>query len=183
MNPGRVDIADIVLESDKAVLVVENFYTSDGHGHSYDDYLGFSKRAAPAGAVVILCRDRDDSLLRGGWENATILTYDALVDRLHAGLTRDLSYQTKHPDAFSLIDQMHRKYGKGTKRMDDSEVLAFVTAMCTTGEAGRYQSSPVQAAAEKFADDLAQPAMLRFLEGRELLRPSNRNSGCSQNAI
>src|SRR5690625_123202 len=30
----EADIADLVLESNTARLVVENFYTSDGHGHS-----------------------------------------------------------------------------------------------------------------------------------------------------
>jgi hypothetical protein len=35
------DIADLIVEGDTTVLVVENYYTSSGHGHSYDGYLSF----------------------------------------------------------------------------------------------------------------------------------------------
>jgi len=34
---GR-DIADLVLEGEHERLVIENYFTSDGHGHSYDHY-------------------------------------------------------------------------------------------------------------------------------------------------
>ena len=52
------DIADLVLKNDDAVIVVENYFTSDGHGHSYDGYLRFSQRDGRRGAVVLLCADR-----------------------------------------------------------------------------------------------------------------------------
>ena len=61
------DIADIVLESEAAVIVVENYSTSDGHGHSYDRYLQYSRRDGRQGAVVLLCRDVDSSLQTRGW--------------------------------------------------------------------------------------------------------------------
>ena len=38
------DIADLIVEDEKTVLVVENYYTSSGHGHSYDGYLSFGER-------------------------------------------------------------------------------------------------------------------------------------------
>ena len=45
-----MDIADLVLEGRETVVVVENYYTSSGHGHSYDRYLS-SERAARRGAL------------------------------------------------------------------------------------------------------------------------------------
>jgi hypothetical protein len=68
------DIADLVLESEDAV-VVENYFTSDGHGHSYSGYLAFSVRDGKRGAVVLLCRDEDMSSQTLGWEEAAVLTY------------------------------------------------------------------------------------------------------------
>ena len=65
---------------------------------------------------------------------------------------------------------MHRKYAKGKGRMEDREVIDFVTAMCATGEAKRYQEKPPDLAAQRFADDVAHQAMERFVEGRELLQ-------------
>jgi hypothetical protein len=54
--------------------------------------------------------------------------------------------------------------------MEDRDVLDFVTAMCATGQAGRYQVKSQDLAAQKFADDLAEQAIERFAEGRELLQ-------------
>ena len=52
------DIADLVLTSDDAVLVVENYFTSDGHGHSYAGYLRFGQFDGRQSGVVLLCRIR-----------------------------------------------------------------------------------------------------------------------------
>ena len=38
------DIADIVLDGSHTTIVVENYFTSDGHGHGYWTYLGFGAR-------------------------------------------------------------------------------------------------------------------------------------------
>ncbi|MGP5196196.1 PD-(D/E)XK nuclease family protein [Arthrobacter rhombi] len=63
------DIADLVLESDATVLVVENYFTSDGHAHSYDGYLAYGLRPTAyglrdgrRGVFVLLCRDGDEAL-------------------------------------------------------------------------------------------------------------------------
>lgn len=164
------DIADLVLDSDAAVLVVENDFTSDGHGHSYDRYLKFSQRDGRQGGVVLLCRDVDSSSQTDGWENAAAVTYGTLVDRLRDEVDHDRHYRQRHPEAYSFIDQLHRRYSRGTARMEDREVLDFVTVMCATGEARRYQEKSSDLAAQKFADDVAQQAMQRFVEGRELLQ-------------
>ncbi len=164
------DIADLVLESSAAVVVVENYLTSDGHGHSYDRYLAYGQRDGRRGVVALLCRDQDASLQTMGWENAAVLTYATLVDRLHGDLAQDHTYRRRNPDAFSFIDQMHRKFVQGRGHMEDSDVLGFVVAMCGSGEARRYQEQRQDVAAERFAADLAAQARERFGEGRELLQ-------------
>jgi len=162
------DIADIVLESDEARLVVENYFTSDGHGHSYAGYLTFGRRDGRTSAVVLLCRDEDKSLLLDGWQNAAVVTYGTLLARLKTETGSD--YERKNPEQASFIDQMHRKFVKGRGRMEDGALLAFVVAMCDTGEAGRYGEQKITQAAERFATDMAQQAQERFGEGRELLQ-------------
>lgn len=164
------DIADLVLESNTTVLVVENYFTSDGHGHSYHRYREYSQRDGRRGVVILLCRDLDRSLQILGWENAPALTYGKLVERLHEVVARDLVYQRKNPEAYSFIEQMYSKFVKGRGRMEDEDVLGFVIAMCDTGEARRYQYKRQDVAAEQFASDLAEQARERFCEARELLQ-------------
>jgi PD-(D/E)XK nuclease superfamily len=163
------DIADLVLKNDDAVIVVENYFTSDGHGHSYDRYLRYSQRDGRHGAVVLLCGDEDSSLQTGGWENASVVTYGTLLGKLRQAVESDRQYQREHPDPYSFIDQMHRKFVKGMGRVEDHQVLDFVTAMCATGEAGRYGEQRHTPAAERFGNDVAEQARERFVEGRELL--------------
>lgn len=163
------DIADVVLENDDAVIVVENYFTSDGHGHSYADYDNHSRRDGRQGGVVLLCQDRDASLQTMGWEHACVVTYGRLVDRLWSAVQADRTYQRQNPEPYSFIDQMHRKFVRGRSRMDNQQVLDFVVAMCSTGEAGRYAERPHSAAAERFASDVAVQARGRFGEGRQIL--------------
>jgi hypothetical protein len=164
------DIADIVLESDSAVLVVENYEISDGHGDGYDRYLRFSQRGGRTGAVVLLCATEDRAPQTSGWQNASVVTYERLLDRLLAELDRDPSYSKHNGDQYAFISQLHRRYARGTGRMSDNDVLDFVTAMCATGEAKRYQERNQDVAAERFATDLAQQARESFGEGREALQ-------------
>lgn len=163
------DIADLVLMNDNAVIVVENFFTSDGHGHCYKRYLKYSKRGGRQGAVVLLCHDHDSSRQTMGWEEASVVTYGRLIDRLWHAVAGDRHYQLKHPEPYSFIDQMHRKFVQGRGRVEDHQVLDFVVAMCATTEAGRYAEQPYDSAAERFANDVAEQARERFEEGRQLL--------------
>lgn len=167
---ARPDIADLVLESEDAVIVIENYFTSDGHGHSYSGYLAFSVRDGKRGVVALLCRDEDVSLQTLGWEDAAVLTYGKLAERLLEHVGGDRAYQRKNPDAHAFIEQLHRKFVRGRGRVGDQEVLNFVVAMCDTGEIRRYQEQPQEVAAERFADDLAMQARERFGEGRDLLQ-------------
>ena len=163
------DIADLVLTSDDAVIVVENYFTSDGHGHSYEGYLSRSQREGSQGAVVLLCHDHDSSRQTMGWEDASVVTYGRLVDRLWQAVQGDVRYQRHYPESYSFIDQMHRKFVKGRGRVEDRQVLDFVVAMCDTSEAGRYGEQQQASAAERFANQVAEQARERFVEGRELL--------------
>jgi hypothetical protein len=104
-----------------------------------------------------------------GWENASVVTYGSLVDQLWHVLEGDRDYQREHPEPYSFIDQMHRKFVQGRGRVEDHQVLDFVVAMCATGEAGRYAEQHHSSAAERFANDVAEQARGRFGEGREIL--------------
>ena len=131
------DVADLVLITDDAAIVVENYFTSDGHGHSYDRYLTYSQRGGRLGAVVLLCHDHDSSLQAMGWENASVVTYGRLVERLWNAVEGDRQYQRMYPEPYSFIDQMHRKFTIGRGRVEDHHVLDFVVEMCATSQAGR----------------------------------------------
>ncbi|WP_206448790.1 PD-(D/E)XK nuclease family protein [Agrococcus sp. KRD186] len=163
------DIADLVLESDDAVLVIENYYTSDGHGHSYANYLRYSQRDGKRGAVVLLSRDIDRARQTQRWEEAVVVTYGRLADRLVESLSTDHVYQRNNAAAYWFIEQLRHKFSQGGRSMNDQTVLDFVVAMCSTGEAHRYGTQRNERAAEQFASDLADQARERFGEGRELL--------------
>jgi hypothetical protein len=104
-----------------------------------------------------------------GWEIASVVTYGRLVDRLRLAVESDRQYQQKHPEPYSFIDQMYRKFVKGRGPVEDRQVLDFVIAMCATGEAGRYGEQRHTSAAERFANEVAEQARERFGGGRELL--------------
>lgn len=164
------DIADLVLENASAVIVIENYFTSDGHGHFYEGYHRFGSLGGRHCAVVLLCRDEDRSLMIDGWEEAPVLTYGALMERLLAVVDLDRGYKERNSEAYAFLMQMHRKFMKGQGRMEDRALLDFVVAMCDTGEARRYGQKSSDLAAEQFARDLSQQAQERFGEGREVLR-------------
>ena len=167
---GGVDIADLVLESKYATIVIENYVTSDGHGHGYDEYLQYSQRHGRRGAVVMLCHEVDRSRLSNNWENAAVVTYRSVLERLRELVDVDHKYRLRFPEAYSFIDQMHRKFVKGSGRMEDRKLLEFVVAMCRTGEAARYAKNNIDQVAEQFASDLQEQARERFGEGRGLLQ-------------
>jgi hypothetical protein len=139
------DIADLVLENERERIVVENYYTSDGHGHSYEGYLRFAQAGVSRGLVVLLCHDRDSSRQSEGWEQAAVVTYASVVQEVHRRLNCDYGYQRKHPEAYSFIDQMYRKFVKdrGTRgrsraaRFPDGDVCHRCCRLLPVPEAGR----------------------------------------------
>jgi hypothetical protein len=179
---AEIDIADLVLESDTARVVIENYFTSDGHGHSYAHYLAYSRSDDRQGMVVLLCREEDRSRLAHGWENAIVVTYSTLIEQLYAGLPQ--RFQHEHPDVHFFIEQLHQQFVAERNTVGDQEVLEFVTALIEAGEAERYAATPHSSAAERFASDVAVQARQRFVEGRELLRRlKHRLRSYSQNLL
>lgn len=162
------DIADLVLDSDQERLVIENYFTSDGHGHSYDRYRRNAHGDGRRGVVVLLCHDEDSSRQSDGWEQASVITYEKVVTPLLEQVPSD--YPQKQAESYSFIDQMYRKFVRGRGRVEDQEVLEFLTVMCATGEAGRYRDKSQDTAALKFGDDVSYQAVERFGEARALLQ-------------
>jgi hypothetical protein len=163
------DIADLILEDDETVLVIENYYTSSGHGHSYDGYLSFGEREGKRSVVVLLCITQNSAEQSDGWEYASVVTYSSLMQRLVSHVASDQRYKHDCAAQYSFIDQMHKRFVKGRK-MNDDALIDFIEAMCRTGEAERYGWRPIEPATVRFADDLREQAKAQFDESRELLR-------------
>ena len=163
------DIADLIVEGDKTVLVVENYYTSSGHGHSYDGYLSFGEREGKRSIVVLLCATQNSAEQSDGWEKASLVTYSRLAQRLMDHVASDDRYRRDCAAQYSFIDQMHKRFVKGRK-MNDDALIDFIEAMCRTGEAGRYGLRPIEPAAVQFADELREQAKAQFDESREFLQ-------------
>ena len=163
------DIADLILEDEETLLVVENYYTSSGHGHSYYGYKSFGEREGKTCVVVLLCATRNSAEQSEGWEKASVVTYSRLAQRLMNHVASDERYQRDCAAQYSFIDQMHKRFVKGRK-MNDDALIDFIDAMCRTGEAGRYGLRPIEPAAVQFADELREQAKAQFDESRELLQ-------------
>jgi hypothetical protein len=171
--PGHpADIADIVLENDsKSVgIVVENYWTSDGHEHGYELYATYGRPDRSSSTVVLLCAEVDQSRLRDRWEEAIVITYRSVLDALVQQLEGDKKYAKENGEQFAFLLQMHRKFSIGRVQMNDKRVLEFVAAMCATGEARRYQQNSSVLAAEQFSIDFADQARKSFNDGKEALQ-------------
>lgn len=162
------DIADLILESDTTVIVVENYHVSDGHGHDYHRYRDFGKRSGKQPIVVMLCGASTPSALVDGWEDAALITYASLLDQLTAHVTADQAYRDAHPQQCFFFDQMYAHFVKG-RHVNDTELIAFVGALCNSGDASYYQQSPDSKGAVNFADSLRERALEQFNESRDLL--------------
>lgn len=162
-----MDIADIVLEGVDTVVVVENYYVSDGHGHGYAKYKTFAAQSGKRPVVVLLCRSMDETLLSDGWEGAAVVTYPQLLDRLVAAIQALEGYVSANPEPHWFIQQMYRFFVRGAPV--DSELIDFVTAMCASGQAGRFRGNP-EVEAANLAQDLQELAVKEFTQSRELLQ-------------
>jgi uncharacterized membrane-anchored protein len=167
-NSG-LDIADIVLENENSRIVIENYSLSDGHGHDYRNYLRYANSEQKQGIVVMLCINITDSALQDGWQEAKIITYSRLVDALHYELSAMTAYQSINQDAYIFLKHLHQKYGSGNMKKQEQNTLNFITAMCETGEAIRYQKRPQEPVASQFAQDMAEQLEQHYLNSRELL--------------
>lgn len=163
------DIADIVLSGSTHCIVVENFGTSDGHGHDYSGYLAYGARGGLASAVVLLCARHEPDLQSDGWENAVVLTYADLLDDLRAHVDKDAKWRRAHPQQRFFIAELVEHFVEGPSAVSNSDRIAFIVAMCETGEAIRYSYRPIDSAVEEFAELVAKHARQQFEESRKTL--------------
>lgn len=168
------DIADIVLTRPDAAVVVENFGTSDGHGHSYWRYLAHGTAGRRSAVVVLLCQRREPHLQRDGWERAVVVTYAELLQGVRAHIAGNQRWCRNHPDQHSFIRQMVGHFVEGPAAMNLEDTIAFLTVMCETGESARYGHRPRDVAANEFVDLVAEHARRQLDDSRTVLATTKR---------
>ncbi|WP_255396356.1 PD-(D/E)XK nuclease family protein [Kocuria sp. CNJ-770] len=164
-----MDIADIVLSQQAAAVVVENYGTSDGHGHDYQRYLDFAVGPGRAAAVVLLCHRRAAHRQQDGWEDAVVVTYAEVLGDLHAHIYRVPSWRRGHSDQFFFIQQMIDHFVEGPAAVNPDDQISFIQAMCETGESARYGYQSQDRATQEFADLVAEHARRQFEDSRKTL--------------
>jgi hypothetical protein len=165
---GR-DIADIVLTCTSASVVVENFESSDGHGHDYHKYLAYGAEGGRQSVVVLLCARRESGRQSGGWEQAVVVTYAELLDDLKRHVSGDAAWRRANPKQYFFVTEMFQHFLEGPSAMSNEDRITFIKTMCATGEASRYGRRPQEVAAQEFAELVAQHAKRQFEEGRATL--------------
>jgi hypothetical protein len=168
------DIADIVLTSDRASIVVENYEWSDGHGHSYERYLAHGASGGRQSVVVLLCVRHVSHLQSGGWEHAVVVTYAELLESLRAYIARDVAWRRRHPRQDFFVSELVEHFTEGPVVVSAEDQIRFIEAMCDTGESARYGYRPLERAALEFADLVALHAKRQFEEGRNTLAAVKR---------
>lgn len=161
-----MDIADIFLWRSDAALVIENYGTSDGHGHSYNRYLAHGAARGRTAVVVLLCHRHEAHLQNDGWELATVVTYSEVLSDLKAEVESDSVWRREHPEQLFFINQMYQHFVKGPESVDVTDQVSFIKAMCETGESARYGYRPRDRAGQEFADLAAEHARKQFEESR-----------------
>lgn len=164
-----MDIADILLSRQDAAVVVENYGTSDGHGHDYRRYLAHAVATGRAAAVVLLCHRREAHLQRDGWEEAVVVTYAEVLGDLQAHVARDPSWCRRHPEQFFFIQQMIHHFVEGPAAVNLDDQISFIKAMCETGESARYGYRPRDRASQEFANLVAEHARRQLEDSRDTL--------------
>lgn len=170
---GR-DIADIVLTSPEASVVVENYESSDGHGHDYRRYFAHGAGGGRQSVVVLLCTRRESHRLTDGWEQAVVVTYTEVLEALEAHIAGDVAWRRGHPRQSFFIHELVQHYTEGPGVVSGEDRIGFIKAMCETGESVRYGHRPQEVAAQEFADLLALHAKRQFEEGRRTLAEVKR---------
>lgn len=173
-DPESADISDIVLSSPDAAVVVENFGTSDGHGHDYRRYLALGTAGGRNAVVVLLCERHVPHLQCDGWENAVAITYAGFLTALRTHVTNDQKWRRQHPNQHVFLRQLFEHFVEGPAAMNTDDTLAFLTAMCETGESARYGYQPRDRVAQEFGDLIAAQARRQLEESRTLLASTKR---------
>lgn len=161
-----MDIADIVLSRSDAAVIVENYQTSDGHGHGYQRYLAHGVAGGRPAAVVLLCHRHEPYLSRDGWEQAVLVTYAEVLTELQFHVDRDRGWREQNPDQLFFLRQMIQHFVEGPAAMDVDDQLLFIKTMCETGESARYGYRPQDRAVQEFADLVAEHSRRQFEASR-----------------
>lgn len=111
----------------------------------------------------------------GGWENAAVLTYSELLEALQAHIARDGSWRATHPRQDFFMNDLVEQFTEGPGVVSVQDRIRFIETMCDTGESARYGRRPHDAAAQEFADAVAQHARRQFEEGRQTLAEEQRS--------
>jgi hypothetical protein len=160
--------------SPKAAVVVENFGTSDGHGHDYRRYLALGSAGGRDAVVVLLCERHVPHLQRDGWEQAVVITYAEVLHALRAHIVSERTWIRQHPDQHVFLRQLFEHFVEGPAAMNTEDTLTFLTAMCETGESARYGHRPHDRVAQEFGDLIAAHARRQLEESRALLASVKR---------
>lgn len=164
-----MDIADIVLSRQDAAVVIENYGTSDGHGHDYHRYLAHAVGPGRAAAVVLLCHRRETHRQQDGWDQAVVVTYAEVLGDLQAHVARDPSWCRRHRKQHFFIQQMIDHFVEGPAAVNPDDQISFIKAMCETGESARYGYRSQDRATQEFADLVAEHARRQFEDSRKTL--------------
>ncbi|GAB2603839.1 hypothetical protein GCM10009696_06740 [Kocuria himachalensis] len=164
-----MDIADIVLSRQDAAVVVENYGTSDGHGHDYRRYHDHAVGPGRAAAVVLLCHRRAAHRQQDGWEQAVVVTYAEVLGDLRAHVDRDRSWCRRHREQLFFIQQMIDHFVEGPAAVNLDDQISFIQAMCETGESARYGYRSQDRATQEFADLVAEHARRQLEDSRKTL--------------
>lgn len=164
-----MDIADILLTRDNAAVIIENYGTSDGHGHDYHRYREHAAASGRDAAVVLLCHRREAHLQRDGWEQAVVVTYADVLDRLQQHISQNAAWARGHPEQLFFIQQMVQHFVEGPAAVNLDDQISFIKSMCDTGESVRYGYRPRDRVAQEFADLVAEHARRQFDDSRRTL--------------
>jgi len=169
------DIADLVLDGQDTTIVIENYGVPDGHEHSYAGYLAYGASETPKSVVVLLCESGLGGKRDKGWENAPVVLYAKLLDRVLEHTQQLPRYRSEYVEQYYFIENMHRHFtNRMALTMDREGLMGFVAALCRGGEAERFGRQHQAAVARELADQLREEAIQRYTEGRELLRMAKK---------
>jgi hypothetical protein len=163
-----------VLTGAQARVVVENFESSDGHGHDYHRYLAYGAEGEKTSVVVLLCARRESHRRTNGWELAVVVTYAELLEGLKTRVAGDAAWRRAHPQQLFFVKEVFRHFLEGAPAMSTEDRIAFIKTMCETGEAARYGHRLQEVAAQEFANLVGQHAKRQFEEGRGTLAEVKR---------
>jgi hypothetical protein len=136
-----------VLTSERATIVVENFESSDGHGHDYHGYSAYGAAGGKHSVVVLLCARLESHRQTDGWEHAVAVTYANLLGDLQAHVASDPAWQRAHPQQNFFINELVQHFTEGPEVVSQEDRIAFIKTMCETAESACYGYRPHEVAA------------------------------------